>query len=50
MLGSDSWRKVHFYEFGYPGNGKEANEAEFLRLTEKGLDVSNTVMAEFLID
>lgn len=42
--------KVHFHESGYPGNGKEANEAEFLRLTEKGLDVSNTVMAEFLID
>ena len=42
--------KVHSHESGYPGNGKEANEAEFLRLTEKGLDVSNTVMAEFLID
>jgi oxygen-independent coproporphyrinogen-3 oxidase len=49
-IGLGLLEKVHFHESGYPGNGKEANEAEFLRLTEKGLDVSNTVMAEFLLE
>ena len=49
-IGLGLLEKVQFHESGYPGIGKEANEAEFLRLTEKGLDVSNTVMAEFLID
>lgn len=49
--------KGYSHETGTTDGGKEIKESgitaaprEMLRLTEKGLDVSNTVMADFLLD